>query len=236
MKSVTTIANSIKLSILGLLMAFTFAAETQAQFSVALDYQSRYVWRGSDFGNSPSLQPGLSYTTGGLEIGAWAAYATNGNPAGSEIDFYAAYTFETEAGDFSLSVTDYTFPDVPGDYFNSDAHFVELGLAYSASVSETWSIGLSGNVFVHNDDDNAFYGEVGLDYEGEDYSLSLFSGFSPAETALYGNNTFAFINTGLSVSKELKITELFAVDVSTSLIANPNAKTAFFLFGFGFSL
>jgi len=209
------------------------STEVSAQFSVGVDYNSRYVWRGFDFGNSPSIQPELTFSTGGLEVGAWAAYATNGDPAGTEIDWFASYTFETSAGDISLSVTDYTFPDDPVDYFSSDAHFVEIGLAFASEFNERTGYYLSGGVFVHNDDDNSVYGEAGLEFDLDEISLTLFGGFSPIESAAYGNSTFAFINTGLSTSKEFKVSEFLSVDVSASLIANPHAETMFFVFGIG---
>ena len=38
---------------------------------------SRYIWRGTDYGHSPSIQPTLSLTAGGFEIGGWGAIATN---------------------------------------------------------------------------------------------------------------------------------------------------------------
>lgn len=41
-----------------------------AQFGLGADVVSRYVWRGTDFGNAASVQPYISYTAGVLEIGA----------------------------------------------------------------------------------------------------------------------------------------------------------------------
>ncbi len=226
----------IQLSVLTFFAALITHTEVSAQFSLGVDYKSRYVWRGFDFGNSPSIQPELTFTAGGFEIGAWAAYATNGNPAGTEIDWFASYTFETSAGDFSLFVTDYTFPDDPVDYFSGDAHFVEIGASWASEFSGGVGYYLSGGVFVHNDDDNSVYGEVGLEFEVEDVALTLFGGFSPIESAAYGNSTFSFINTGISASKEVKITDFFSFDVSTSLIANPHAETMFFVFGISYAL
>jgi uncharacterized protein (TIGR02001 family) len=236
MKVFFKFSKALKFAILGFALICIMATEAKSQVNVGVDYASRYVWRGFDFGNSPSIQPMVSFTSGGFEIGAWAAYATNGDPDGSEIDFYASYTLETEGGDFSLSVTNYTFPDEPGSYFSKDAHFIELGLGYSTGLTENLGLFLSGNIFVHNDDDNSIYGELGFEYEANDYTLTVFSGFSPVESATYGNSTFAFINTGFSVSKELKISDVFSVDVSSSVISNLHARKAFFVFGFGFAL
>ena len=75
-----------------------------AQFSVSCDIASRYVWRGTDFGNSASIQPSISYTSGQLTVGAWSAWQHSG--VGNENDIYASYAM----GDFSLTVTDYYFP------------------------------------------------------------------------------------------------------------------------------
>ena len=223
----------IQAIVLGILTLMVLNNEVYAQFSLGVDFNSRYVWRGFDFGNSPSIQPELTFSKGGFEIGAWAAYASNGNPSGTEIDWFASYTFETTAGDFSVFVTDYTFPDDPVDYFSEDAHYVEVGLSFASEFKNGVGYYLSGGLFVHNDDDNSVYGELGLEFEVEDVLLTVFGGFSPTESAAYGNTSFAFINTGISATKEVKLSEYVSVDVSTSLITNPHANTMFFVFGFG---
>ncbi len=212
-------------------LLFVFASEAKAQLDVSLEYNSRYVWRGFDFGNSPSLMPEIAFSYGGFEIGAWAAYATNGNPAGTEIDFFVSYTFETNAGDFSLSLTDYTFPDEPVPYFEADAHFLELGFAYETMISENTGIGLSTGVFIHNDDDNALYHEVSLTQSLSEADLSLFAGFTSGEAAIYETTGFAFINVGGTVSKEFTIGSGFPLGISASLISNPHAERMFFVFG-----
>ena len=44
--------------------------EVSSKLSASIDIASRYVWRGTDFGNSPSIQPGIIYTSGALSLGA----------------------------------------------------------------------------------------------------------------------------------------------------------------------
>src|SRR5690606_39285657 len=101
-------------------------------------------------------QPDISFTSGNLTIGSWAAMATNGNPAGSEIDFYASYAI----GDFSINIADYTFPEASfGTYFEPESHFVEVGLGYAGSV--TFPISVTTGMFVTNDDDYSIYAELG---------------------------------------------------------------------------
>ena len=49
--------------------------EIKNPISISCDLMSRYVWRGTDFGGSPSIQPGIEYSKAGFSIGAWGAYA-----------------------------------------------------------------------------------------------------------------------------------------------------------------
>lgn len=191
-----------------------------AQVDITTTVMSRYNWRGTDFGASPSIQPTFSFTKGALSIGAWGAYATNGNPAGTEIDLYATYA----VGDFTLIVTDYTFPDA-APFLDETQHFVELGVSYaSEDIPLTAFVG----AFVLNDDNNSIYGELG-------YALGdvgLFLGFTPAETPMYGTMKAGIVNTGFSYSKPLVISESLTVSLSSKFIVNPYAKNGFLLFGF----
>lgn len=200
-----------------------------SQVSLSAEVMNRYVWRGADFGNSPSIQPDINFTAGNFEIGTWAAFATNGNPDGTEVDFYAGYTIESAAGDFSLLITDYTFPEDPmHNYFSSESHFVELGLGYSGS--ESLPVNFFIGTFVTNDDDNSIYSRIG--YEAGD--VEFFMGFTPSQSELYGTTGAAIIETGISVSKSVQITEFFSIGLTGSVIANPNTDDLYFLFGFGF--
>lgn len=216
----------IKATIITFLMIFTLNNVSEAQVEVGVDVMSRYVWRGTDFGSSPSLQPDISVTVGNLTLGGWAAMATNGNSAGTEVDFYASYSIETSAGTFSLNLTDYTFPEAPtGNYFSSESHFIELGVGYGGS--ESFPISLSTGVFVTNDDDYSIYTELGYAVS----NVELFLGFTPAASALYGTTKAGVINTGISASRDVKVTDLFSFGLSGSVVFNPYANDAFLLFG-----
>ncbi|MEX2346768.1 MAG: hypothetical protein WD604_14190 [Balneolaceae bacterium] len=205
------------------------ATDAWSQVGLSAEVMSRYVWRGADFGNSPSIQPDINYTSGNFELGTWAAFATNGNPAGTEVDFYSSYTFVTEGGDFQISLTDYTFPQAPsGNYFQSSSHFLEAGAGYSGT--ETFPVNIFTGVFLTNDDDYSVYTQIG--YEVND--VELFLGFTPAESALYGTTSAGVINTGIAVGKDLPVTDLFSLNLSGAVIANPYSDDLYFLFGIGF--
>lgn len=225
-----------KLKLLLLIIAGTlfFITDVYAQVGVSVDFANRYVWRGTDFGNSPSIQPELSFTAGGFEFGFWAAYATNGDPDGTEIDLWASYTFETDAGSFSLYATDYTFPihhtglTAAETWFDSDAHFIELGAGYAGT--EAFPISVFAGMFVHNDDDNSVYIELGYDAD----PIEFFLGFTPAESAAYGTTGAGIINMGITGNKDVMITENFSIGLSASLIVNPYQENVHMLFGVSF--
>lgn len=86
-----------------------------AAINFGADLMSRYIWRGIDFGNSPAIQPNLSFSWKGLNIGSWGSYAfakhniqlndTTVVEAGTyaETDLFISYTFQW----FTLMVFDY---------------------------------------------------------------------------------------------------------------------------------
>ena len=46
--------------------------------SIGADLVSRYVWRGTDFGNAAAVQPAIETTIGPVSVGAWGSWALNG--------------------------------------------------------------------------------------------------------------------------------------------------------------
>lgn len=217
-----TMPRNFKSTLAALLLPALIPLSALAQTDVTIDYASRYIWRGTDYGGSPSLQPGVRFTTGNLTFGTWAAYATNGNPAGMEIDFYLSYTL----GDLSLTLTDYTFPDA-APFFDETQHFLEVGVGYSLP---SIPLSLSANMFVVNDADYPIYLEAV--YTVRDVAFTL--GFTPTESALYANTKPGLINAGVGVGREVKITDAFSLNLSTKFITNPYANNAYLLFGVSF--
>ncbi len=195
------------------------AQEESSKFSFSTDLVSRYVWRGTQFSDAPAIQPGLSFATGGLTVGAWGSYALNSN-FGAELDLYAGYDF-----DFGLGVilTDYFFPSDPasemyGGYFDKDLHTFELGLTYSVG-----NFSLGGYKYLNQLED--LYVEASYDIK----NVSLFAG---AGDQLYTNNgEFNLCNVGIKVSKEVKITDTFIVSPYASFSVNPNREQGFLVIG-----
>ncbi len=193
---------------------------TESNFGVSSDVVSRYVWRGTQFSSSPAIQPGLSYSAGGFSAGAWGSYSFDNS--GSECDLYAGYDFEFGLG---IIVTDYFFPtmynaeeSLYNGYFEKDKHTFEVGLTY-----EVGSFSFGAYKYLNQLED--MYVEAAYTYK----NAKLFVG---AGDQLYTNNTeFNVCNVGLTVSKEVALTESWKVAPFASFVVNPNKEEAFLVVG-----
>lgn len=221
----------ILVSTLVLVALLVLPLTTVAQsFSIGSDLVSRYVWRGTDFGESLSIQPTLEFASGDLAVGTWASYSIAADGSGAnEHDIYVSYT----AGPFSFGVTDYYFPGPGGTgFFEFDdggdgAHWIEPFVSFAP----TESFSLWASVFAYNDPDNSIYLEGSYAFDVQDVSLGLTAGIVPGESAFYGTTDFALVNLGLSASKGVAITEQFSLPISVSYIINPDAERTFLVFG-----
>lgn len=222
-----------------LYVATPAAAQT---VSVGADAVSRYIWRGADFGESFSIQPALSVSSGGFEIGSWASYAVSPASAGvNEHDLWASYTVATEsAGSFSVGVTDYYFPTPGGAVFfdfdgdGAGAHWVEPFARYTGPTA--FPITLLGAAFVHNDPDHSVYLEASYPARIDGAELGLTLGAVTGESTFYGTDGFSIVSVGLAVSKAIQLNERVTLPVSVSYILNPDSERTFLVFGVGLSL
>lgn len=208
----------------------------QAQpVDLGADVVSRYVWRGTDFGESLSIQPSLSYSANGFTVGSWGSFATSPGAAGvDEHDLYASYSVETAGGTVEVGVTDYYFPSAGAGFFNFDgrgrgAHQIESSLSYTGP--DRFPLSLYGGVFVHNEPDHSVYLQASYPFSVESVDLAMTVGGTPSASAFYGTQTAGVINTGLSASKELSITDTFSLPVSVRYVLNPYTEKTFFVFG-----
>ncbi|HNQ69558.1 MAG TPA: hypothetical protein PKN32_14355 [Bacteroidales bacterium] len=228
-------------------------SQNESPINLGFDIYSRYVWRGSDFGSSPSVQPCFEFSKSGLTIGAWGAYTTNINAPAQETDIYLDYTFYKEM--LSITLTDYFFPSdgVENEYFVYDkntAHIFEASLSFNGF--ENFPLGLLvGTIFYGADYDSngdnrySTYCELSYSPEVKGIPISLFCGLNltPASeddlnlpspiNGFYGNN-LGICNIGISAVKDLKITESFEIPLNLSLITNPMKGNIYLIAGISF--
>jgi hypothetical protein len=228
MKRITSLL--VFLSAIELLM--TNAVQVKAQeeeksspIDIGADLMSRYVWRGTDYGSSPSIQPHMELGLGGFALGFWGAYTTN-LPGVQELDLYANYTFSDVV---TIGITDYFFPDeIFGyDYYefrgDSSAHILEGMASFNGLVNLplTFMIGYNFG----GDSQHSTYLELGYRFSILDIFLGAGNGFYTTD------GEFNIVNVGISASKDIRLTEKFSIPISASFITNPQAKRVHLAFG-----
>jgi len=202
-----------------LVFAIVLAASVaKAQFSVGSDLVSRYVWRGSDYGNSAALQPTVEYEAGDFTIGAWGSFALSGTDAFNEADLYASYGFDFG---LSLGVTDYYYPGTKWGEFEDEvsSHALELNLGYELN-----DLSLAGNYMLNNSvngagaEDGVVYFEAGYSFDNVDVFVGAGDGW------VSNSGDFEVVNVGLSTSKKIKISETLSLPMFGQVIINPNTE------------
>tara|TARA_B100000530_G_scaffold332186_2_gene278104 strand:- start:253 stop:912 length:660 start_codon:yes stop_codon:yes gene_type:complete len=214
------ISKTLKIFLIALISIFS-ANQSMAQVDIGADFMSRYVWRGGAYSNGPSIQPYMSYATGGeeddfgFEVGFWGAYANDS--LADELDLYASLSY----GPVAVTITNYIFPDITTGgttkYFDSGIWEGILGL-------ELGPVSLTGGYFFE-DGDTYIAGSVPLSEE-VGFTLGLGDGFYT------DSGDFELIEVAVSYGKEIKITEDFSLPMSGNLIYNPSADQMYLVFGF----
>jgi len=82
---------------------------SELSYTLSADIMSRYIWRGADYGKSPSIQPTFSLKYNNFEFGVWGSFALSSNFA--EIDPYVKFNVKG----FSITLTDYYIPSLAND-------------------------------------------------------------------------------------------------------------------------
>ena len=181
------------------------------EVTIGADVVSRYVWRGTDYGNAAAVQPGIETAVGPVTLGAWGSWSISPGPAdasGNECDLYAS----TTVGPVGLTLTDYFFPAYAGtdSLLNVDIHVFEL-----SAGADVGPVSILAAANVSGDDDNSTYLE--LTYGA--FSLGLGNG------AYSTDGEFAPVSLGISASRD---------NFSASYIINPDQETSFLVFGVNF--
>ena len=208
--------------VLSLVMAIalpvTSMAQDKVEASVGADLVSGYIWRGQDLGGA-SVQPSISVAYKGLSLTAWGSVGFDKDDD-KEIDLTLAY----ELGNFSLSVTDYCYPEYRG------AHTFEAQAGYDFGfMGVNWYTNISGD-----DKEYASYftltapfSLIGLDWEAE-------VGATPWGTDYYGTDKFSVCDLSLGASKEIKITDSYSTSLFAKATFNPTTEKFYATIGISF--
>ncbi len=234
--------STIKQIMVAILLCSTIAISF-AETTISADVVSRYVWRGTDFGNAAAVQPGIETAVGPVTVGAWGSWALNGADGGNECDLYASFT----AGPVGITVTDYFFPAYEGDgLLDLDNHVIEFsagldigpvsvlaaanvsGDSFVSASDTTYSTGVDDwnqpsydmEVIETDTDRNSLYLELGYGA----FSVGLGNGVYTADED-ESKDSFGVVSIGVSASRD---------NFSASYIINPDQETSFLVFGVSF--
>jgi hypothetical protein len=218
--------------------------KNEKSLNISCDIVSSFVWRGSLVDLHPNIQPLLSFSKSGFEIGTWGS--TNLSADYKEVDLYIQYSIKG----FTLGIYDYYWPAdwSERNYFIYDndntAHIYEGFLKYKAA--EKFPITLFASSWLYGDDkfseieypdDSTKWGdqrystyfEVLYPFSIGENGLDLFIGGTPTQNA-YGNGP-GIINIGITGYRSVKITESFELPVKAQLVANPQSEKVYLVIG-----
>ena len=187
------------------------------------DLVSSYVWRGTQFGSGAHIQPYMELGSGNFTAGVWGSFPTSANGGGNELDLYLGYDF----GPVALTVTNYTFPGEGGNYADGEGLFDGDYTELAASTS-IMGVDLSAGYFTEVE---ALYVELGFSTGAVDIAI----GYGDDQgNAWYADGGSGIVNMSFSGSKDIQISENYSLPVFGSFILNPEAETAFLVFGISF--
>lgn len=221
--------------LLGLLLSMSIFAQEEAKFEItpSADLVSSYVWHGV-YQAGVSIQPSLTLSYGGLSLTAWGS--TDFSTIGKEFDLTLGY----EIGGFNIAFTDYWWGDEGIRYGNYKAnHYFEGSIGYnfgeSFPLSVEWNtmFGMDGDRKENGDYYYSTYLEAYYDFNVKGIDLTAGIGVSPW-TGMYhreGKDGFALCALSLKASKDIRITNSFALPVFTEVIFAPNQDNVFIVFG-----
>lgn len=195
--------------------------EKPSKFSAGADVYSSYVWRGSKLGTGPAFQPGVTFATGGLTIGAWGSFDAAGY---MESDLYVSYAFKFG---LSLGVTDYYYPDLElfdlSDSTGSQAFELNAGYTVGGlSLGANYILNEAGGAASAGGD---MYFQAGYAFKYVEIFLGAGNGWHTSD------GKFMICNVGIGTSRTINITDKFSVTVSGQVIFNPEREQLFAVVG-----
>lgn len=215
-------------------------AEKSSPFGASVELTSKYLWRGQEYGEAPTIFPTLSFTTGGFSIYAIGAYTFDNS--WREADLGVSYTVK----DFTLGVVDYFYPTPVGlndNYFNfkSDetGHMFEGCLTYAPSalpitaMLSTFFYGVDKNL----DGDQAWstYAELGYHYDFSETNIFSVTLGASLNKSLYNNfeTGFSIVNIALRYRTEIPTGKKYSIPVSAQYVINPQKEKSYISFSIG---
>ena len=214
-----------RIVIILLFLTFNVQAFSQINYPEAeVMLQSRHIWRGTKMGTAPAVEPSVTFTQGHFSFNVWASVTTNNSY--SELDLIPSWQF----GELTCSVLDYynPVPDEKNQYLKfkgeQNRHSLEITLDnYSGDKSRLkWMIGTFIAGDKNDETGNPFYStylELKYPFSFLKIDAEPFVGATPFK-GFYADK-FAVINSGLALSKEIKLSSNLSIPIMLTYTYNP---------------
>lgn len=195
----------------------------KSEFIISAGFFNRYIWRGVNFADAPSVQALFAYKKGGFEIGTYGATTLNGDKRGygNTIEIYASYAYKN----FSVTIDDYFFYETTDslnkyfEYGDNTTHFLEGRFRYDHDKFYL----MAGYTLYSRSSDNT----NGLYLEGGYYIndvIRVVAGGLTSSSFLNFQDQGGITNIGIYGTKNLSVTPTFGLDLEAALIVSPNYK------------
>jgi hypothetical protein len=202
-------------------------ASDSSDFSVDIDLgvSSRNVWRGLDYGESPSIWGDLYGSFKNFSVGAMGTTTLNGSKAqyGTWLELYASYEFKN----LTFVVDDYFFfnaADSANNYFDysqeNTQHLVEARVEHENDFLKA----MVGYVVYSNAADNTNGVYMEATYKASK-KLSFNVGYLTASQWLSFYDAGGITTLGINGHRELNVLKQ-KLALTASLIFNPNYENA----------
>ena len=218
---------------LGAALMFPTVSKAQNEFTVSgkADFVSDYVWRGAYQNSGVSIQPSLTLGYAGLSLNVWGNQSLENSA--KEFDINLSYSIKN----FSITVSDYWWVgvDMPYGHYKND-HFFEGTLAYN--FGESFPLTLSWSTMFAGADKDKNGDLQASTYINASYPISLPAdvtltpaiGFTPWK-GMYHDKA-AFTDLSVKASKDIKVTDSFAIPVFVQALVAPVYDRTYLIAGF----
>lgn len=202
---------------------------------LGLEFQTKYMWRGIEYGTAPVFFPQIYFNKWGLNIYAMGGYAVNGSHA--EVDLGISYSFYG----VTIGLNDYYYPTAVGEndkYFNfkhgETGHYLEACVGYYPEKLPFWvlvSTYVAGADTLPGTTKNAYssYLELGLHYDFlDDHQIALACGMA-LNKSFYNDyeKKFSVSNVMLQYTYNVRI-NWWTLPLKAALVYNPYRNKFYF--------
>jgi hypothetical protein len=199
-------------------------SDTTAKIKVntEITLATRNIWRGLDYGSSPSIQGTLSLNHDKYEFGAYGTTTLNGTREGygTWLELFATFKHKQ----FSFTIDDYFFfnsADSLNNYFewgnNTTQHFIETRVKWS---SDKFGL-MAGYAVYKNQSDKTRGLYLEAEYSPTDYLSFVVAGLtSSSYLSFYDDGGITTV--GVSGKRTIPVSDNFEMLLKASLLFNPS--------------